>query len=180
MFKNLILSSLLGDDLAVLLDNISTKKENTFFPRHHKKSRVVLFRYPRPPFRDKNMRRLRLCGCTFHLKHQYIHRYPYMLETPWYHMPYTDPIISYALYPLPPHLPSIETQYYDACNATPTVSSAVYDFFNTRLFLESYPAASSQTSDNALIARPSPFTAIFIFANRACYGQITRKDAQKR
>ena len=58
-----------------------------------------------------------------------------------------------------------------ACNATPTVLSTVYGYSNTRRpasLLESYPAASSQTSNNALIARPSPLTSISILANRAC------------
>ena len=149
LFKRPILSSLLGEDLVVLFKNMPTN-ENTFFPRHHKESRVVLFRYPRPPFRDKNIR-FRLCGYTFHLKHQYTHRYLYMLETPSYRMPCTDPIISYTLCPPPPHFPNIKTLYYDACNATPTVSSAVHDLSNTRRptsFLENYPAAS-QASNNA-------------------------------
>ena len=101
-----------------------------------------------------------------------------------------DPIVSYALYrpyhiiyliPPPPHIPSIKTLYYDACNATPTGSSAVHDFSNTRRptsFLESYPAASSQTSNNALIARLSPLISIFIFANRAWYGHYTKGCAK--
>ena len=101
---------------------------------------------------------------------------------PSYHMPYTDPIISYALYPPPPHFPSINTLNHDACNATPTVSSAVYDFSNTRRptsFLESYSAASSQTNNDALILRPSPLTSIlFIFANRACYGHYAKGRAK--
>ena len=67
------------------------------------------------------------------------------------------------------------------CNATPTLSSAVYEFSNTRRptsFLESYPAASSQTNNNALIPRPSPLTSILlIFANRACYGHYAKGRA---
>ena len=100
-----------------------------------------------------------------------------------YHMPYTDPIISYALYLTPPQFPSTKTLNHDAgCNATPTVSSAVYDFSNTRWptsFRESYPAASSQTNNNALISRPAPLTSIlFIFANRACYGHYAKGRAK--
>ena len=141
----------------------------------------MLFRCSRPPFRDKNIR-LRLCGYMFHLKHQYTQRYPSMLETPSYHMPSTDPIISYHMpYSPPPQIPNIKTLYYDACNATPTGSSAVHDFSNTRRptsFLESYPAASTQTSNNALIARLSPLISIFIFANRAWYGHYTKGCAK--
>ena len=142
----------------------------------------MLFRCSRPPFRDKNIR-LRFCGYIFHLKHQYTRRYPYICYRPIVSYALYRPIISYALYPPPPHFPSTKTLNHDAwCKATPTVSSAVYDFSNTRRptsFFESYPAASSQTNKNALIPRPSPLTSIlFIFADRACYGHYAKGRAK--
>ena len=140
MFQRLILSSLLGEDLAALFQNISTKNNNTVFPRHHKKLRVVLFRCPRSPFLGQKLEIAVVRICL---------------------PPETSVYSSFSIYArdyriicqilpspaaFPKHLNPILGR---ACNSTPTVLSTVYYFSNTRrpaYLIESYPAASSQTS----------------------------------